>query len=152
MNKPDANRELTTILLVEDDDVDAISVSRALKTLENPVRVVRARDGVEALAILRGEGQPAADALAVTRPYLIVLDLVMPRMDGHEFLANLRDDPELRSSVVFVLTTCDEDEDRSRAHSHHIAGFIRKELAAKGSRSVARLLDRFIDQVEFPHR
>ena len=87
------------VLLVDDDDVDAEMVVRGFKNhrIANPVTV--AENGTEALKILRGNGHgPFA------KPFLILLDLNMPGMNGFEFLEQLRDDSKLRDSVVFVLT------------------------------------------------
>ena len=80
------NGKPVTILLVEDDDIDAETVRRALEELKigNPLRV--ARDGLEGLEILRGENGHEA----IEKPYLILLDLNMPRMNGLEFLAAIR--------------------------------------------------------------
>src|SRR5690606_24646767 len=88
-----------TVLLVDDDDVDVEAVRRAFRKakIANPVEV--ARDGLEALKMLRG-GSPGR---AVSKPYIIILDLNMPRMDGIEFLNELRTDPEHHDAVVFVL-------------------------------------------------
>ena len=93
-----------TLLLVEDDAVDAEAIQRAFRQqrIANPFVVVR--DGVEALAALRGERGPL-----VPHPFLVLLDVNMPRMNGIEFLEALRADPVLSRTVVFVLTTSDRD-------------------------------------------
>ena len=108
-----------SILLVDDDEVDRRAVMRSFQKhkIENPI--MTARDGREALEILRGEG---GDALE--RPYMILLDLRMPRMDGLEFLAELRGDPKLRDSIVFVLTTSDLEKDRTESYNYNVAGYI----------------------------
>ena len=93
--------ENVSILIVDDDEIDVRAIQRELKQqrVESPVYV--ARDGREGLAMLRGEaGQPP-----VPRPYMILLDLHMPRMNGLQFLQDIRSDPELNDSIVFVLTT-----------------------------------------------
>lgn len=111
-----------TLLLVDDDDVDIMSICRALtaKGIENPLVV--AHDGVEALECLRGENGRER----VEPPFIILLDLNMPRMDGIEFLGELRSDPALRHSVVYVLTTSSAQNDRLKAHAHNVDGFITK--------------------------
>ena len=89
------------ILLVEDDEVDVMAVKRALKTLKIANPFFRAADGIEALEMLRGTGGKKQ----LPSPYIVLLDLNMPRMDGLEFLDELRQDPALHRSVVFVMTT-----------------------------------------------
>lgn len=134
------------ILLVEDDEIDAEVVTRALmqQRIANPVVVVR--DGVEALERLRGEdGQPPLE-----RPFLILLDLNMPRMNGIEFLQNLRSDPAISDSIVFVLTTSDADRDRVAAYEQLIAGYIVKGHAGEDFVSVVNIVDLYWRYVEFP--
>jgi CheY-like chemotaxis protein len=96
------------ILLVEDDEVDVMRVQRGFHQLRIANEIVRARDGIEALEILRGAGSRAR----IETPYLVLLDINLPRMTGLEFLAALRADEELKVTVVFVLTTSKNDEDR----------------------------------------
>ena len=81
-----------------------------------------AKDGVEALQYLRREGE-FGDA---PRPDLILLDLNMPRMDGQEFLKELKADEELRSIPVVVLTSSDADEDIHRSYDLQAAGYVKK--------------------------
>src|SRR5437879_6124904 len=120
-----ADRPLN-ILLVEDDELDVMSIRRAFKknNIVNPLYV--ARDGVEALAMLRGE--PGALAIPDQRQ-LILLDLNMPRMGGIEFLRELRADPALRATPVIVLTTSDEERDKVDAYNLNVAGYIVKPIA-----------------------
>lgn len=132
-----------TIFLVDDDDVDAMAVERALTNLKIANPVVRARDGVEALALLREPGQ-------VRRPYIILLDINMPRMNGIEMLVALRADPALSSAVVFVLTTSKSDEDRVAAYKQHVAGYIVKNKVSDGFMSVITLIDQYWRVVELP--
>ena len=110
------------ILLVEDDRVDIMTVQRALKKIDvsNPLYV--ARTGVEALAMLRGDGVPAIEPI----PSLILLDLNLPKMGGVEFLRELRADPVLRSLHVIVLTSSNEPRDRSAAFEYEVDDYIVK--------------------------
>ena len=125
-----------TLLLVEDDDVDAMGVERALEKRRIANTLVRARDGIEALEFLRGG--------KVARPFLILLDLNMPRMGGLEFIRTVRADPELCDSVVFVLTTSKSDEDLAAAYRAHVAGYMVKsrdrQLLQRSRRTARRLL------------
>lgn len=134
------------LLVVEDDAVDLMAIQRGLKSMRiaNPVTV--ARDGVEALECLRGlNGREK-----LPRPFLILLDLKMPRMDGLEFLAALRADPELSDSVVFVLTTSKYDEDVAAAYAKQIAGYIVKGTLADEFLRVVDLLEAYWRIVELP--
>ena len=90
-----------SILLVEDDDVEVMKVRRALNKIQfaHPLHV--ASDGVEALSLLRGSRKNELTHY----PRMVLLDLNMPRMNGHEFLKELRSDPSLKKMVVVVLTT-----------------------------------------------
>ena len=121
--------ELTmlNILLVEDDDVDVMTVQRAFKkgNITNPLYV--AGNGIEALAMLRGEmGQPSSIPL---ERRIILLDLNMPKMNGLEFLQALRADSTIGHIPVIVLTTSNEEQDRLQAYNLNVAGYILKPIA-----------------------
>lgn len=138
--------EEVSVLLVDDDDVDVMAVKRAFRKakIANPLYV--ARDGVEGLAMLRGqEGHET-----VPRPYIIILDLNMPRMDGFEFLGELRKDPKHHNAVVFVLTTSQADEDRAASYDMNVAGYIVKSDVGEGFLSVTNLLDSYWRVVLLP--
>ena len=109
-------------LLVEDDDAHAELVGMALQ--ENGVKttVDRVRDGEEALAYLRREGDYAEAA----RPDVILLDLKVPKMDGLEVLASIKEDPTLRRIPVLVMTTSDAEADRARAYYNHANSYLVK--------------------------
>ncbi|HSW08592.1 response regulator [Aquabacterium sp.] len=135
-----------TVLLVEDDDVAAESVLRSLNRISAPFPVVWAEDGLVALAALRGEDA----ARRVPRPRVILLDLNMPRMNGFEFLQQLRNDPALADDVVFVLTTSDADSDRTRAYHAHIAGYMVKAAVGPQFSKLAQLLTDYHTAVQLP--
>lgn len=109
------------ILLVEDDRVDVMTVQRALRKnrFSSPLHI--ARTGLEALAMLRGEGRPQIPA-----PSLILLDLNLPKMSGIEFLKELRADRDLQSSRVIVLTSSNEPQDRDAAFQYEVDDYIVK--------------------------
>lgn len=134
------------ILIVDDDEVDIRAVRRAFRELgiANPVHV--ANDGIEALRLLRGEG--GRDRLA--RPILILLDLRLPRMSGMEFLQELRADDDLETSIVFVLTTSEEDADKLAAYRRHIAGYMVKSSASGDFAHVLEWMRGFLRTIEFP--
>jgi CheY-like chemotaxis protein len=94
-----------------------------------------ARNGLEALSLLRGIGTQGP----LPQPCLILLDLHMPQMNGFEFLQELRQDLILSASLVFVLTTSNDNCDKQVAYQHHVAGYLLKsELAAMGSHTAQR--------------
>ncbi len=142
------NSDEITILLVDDDELDVRCVKEAFRDQKISNPLIRASNGLEALEILRGEGR--REALA--RPYLILLDLKMPRMNGIEFLAELRDDPNLSDSIVFVLTTSDDDRDKIAAYKQHVAGYLLKQDAGDEFLDAVRMLDYFTLSVHFPNR
>lgn len=137
-----------TLLLIEDDTVDAEAIQRAFRAqrIANPFVVVP--DGVEALKALRG----AEGYEPVPRPYLILLDLNMPRMSGIEFLEAIRRDPELHRSIVFVLTTSNREEDKLAAYEKHVAGYILKSRAGEDFLEVTKMLRSYWRIIEFPPR
>ncbi len=117
------NRKLN-ILLVEDDKVDIMNVQRAFKknNILHPLFI--ASNGLEALEMLRGrDGRPS---VIPSYRRLILLDLNMPKMGGIEFLQQLRTDPILQSIPVVILTTSDQDCDRTDAYKLNVAGYILK--------------------------
>ena len=134
------------ILLVEDDTIDVMALKRALqqRQLTNPLTV--ARDGVEALEILRGGPEQAP----LSKPYMILLDLSLPRMNGIEFLEILRADPALQDAIVFMLTTSRADEDRSAAYRLNVAGYMVKSDLSDGLLRVVTMLESYWRVVEFP--
>lgn len=138
--------EPVNILLVEDDDVDAEGVERALESAKilNPIH--RARDGVEALDMLRGTNGKDA----IKPPLLILLDLNMPRMTGIEFLDELRKDENLHRTVVFMLTTSQAERDKLAAYEHHVAGYVAKSKAGDDFTKLIEMLDHYWRIVELP--
>lgn len=134
------------ILLVEDDEIDAEAILRAFRKqkIGNPITVVS--DGVDALNLLRGTHGHAK----LPYPYLVLLDINLPRMNGIEFLQTIRKDPLLERSIVFVLTTSERDEDKMAAYDEQIAGYLVKSRAGVDFTSVVTMLNSFWRIVEFP--
>ncbi|MDF0534729.1 response regulator [Shewanella yunxiaonensis] len=131
-----------SILLIDDDDIDHMAVARAMTQLRLLNPLVRARDGVEALELLRQQ--------RVKCPYLILLDLNMPRMNGIEFLEELRHEKGLSQSVVFVLTTSAADEDKVAAYEHHVAGYMVKHHIKDEFLSIFNMLENYWRIVVLP--
>lgn len=110
------------IFLVEDNRGDIRLIQEALKSTTTEYEVVVARDGMEAMAYLRRDGE-YADA---TRPDLILLDLNLPKKDGREVLAEIKADPSLKYIPVVVLTTSRNEEDISKSYDLHVNCYISK--------------------------
>ena len=118
--------KLLNILLVEDDSVDVMNVQRAFvkNNINNPLHI--AFNGVEALNMLRGSnGKPKLNPM----PRIILLDINMPKMNGLEFFRALRNDDDLKSVSVFVMTTSNDDQDKIEAYNLNVAGYILKPLS-----------------------
>jgi len=111
-------RSSKSILLVEDDNVDAMTVKRALKDLKITNELVRKGNGEEALEYLRNNGHK--------KPCVILLDLDMPKMGGLELLEILKTDSDLRTIPVVVLTTSENEEDRIKSFGFSAAGYMVK--------------------------
>lgn len=131
-----------SLLIVDDDDIDATALRRALHKLKLLNPLYRVKDGLEALEILRNGDIPS--------PYVILLDINMPRMNGIEFLEVLRADPELTHAVVFVLTTSKSDEDIIAAYREHVAGYLLKQRMDSDFLQVISLLDHYWKVIELP--
>ena len=138
-----ANEKMLNILLVEDDEVDVMNVRRAFKknNICNPLWV--AGNGVEGLELLRS-GEIPSDRR------LILLDLNMPRMNGIEFLRELRADPQLRPIPVVVLTTSDDERDRVEAYNLNVAGYILKPVTLVNFVEAMATLNKYWSLVELP--
>jgi len=134
------------ILLVEDDVVDQKVVTRAFHDMKiaNPIHI--AGNGLKALAMLRGHDGHTQ----ISRPYIILLDLNMPQMNGIEFLQELRKDPEHKSAVVFVLTTSKAEEDRVAAYDSIVAGYVVKSNVGPGFMKLVDMIDHYWKIVELP--
>jgi CheY-like chemotaxis protein len=133
------------LLHVEDDDLCIMGLARAFKAakIANPVSF--AHDGIDALEMLRG----TSGRRRLPRPYLILLDLNMPRMGGVEFLEELRKDEDLRKSIVFIMTTSGAEEDKAKTYNLGVAGYILKTRADAFLEATA-LLGTYCRVVEFP--
>ncbi len=129
------------VLLVEDDDVAAESVIRSLKKVVPEVPVINARHGREALEMINESGK-------IQSPYIVLLDLNMPVMDGFEFLEEVRSTPDLSNTVIFVLTTSNDDRDRMQAYHHNVAGYMVKSAVGPQFSKLAHLLRTYKDAVE----
>ena len=141
MNTP--LERLLNILLVEDDEVDVLNVRRAFQKnhITNPLFV--ASNGLEALEQLRGHSIPRDRRI-------VLLDLNMPKMNGIEFLRELRQDPELKATPVVVLTTSNDERDRIEAYNLNVAGYLLKPVTFSNFCEVMTALNKYWALVELP--
>lgn len=137
----------TSLLLIDDDEVDVMTVRRAFKknNITNPLYI--AHDGLEALTMLRGDALPK---LLTGQRRLILLDLNMPKMGGIEFLRELRADPELKPIPVIVLTTSNEDQDKVEAYNLNVAGYILKPVTFSKFVEAVETLNKYWSLSEMP--
>lgn len=137
------------VLLVEDDPGDVLMTQEAFEEHKVRNRLNVVSDGADALAYLRREGK-YADAV---RPDLILLDLNLPRRDGREVLAEIKDDEVLRSIPVVVLTTSQADEDILRSYQLHANAYVTKPVDFERFIQVVRQIDEFfVSVVKLPPR
>jgi CheY-like chemotaxis protein len=131
------------ILVVDDDDADALMISEALASSERDTTVRRVVDGQEALDYLRREGKfPDAH-----RPDLILLDLNMPRMDGRETLAAIKTDDALKAIPVVILTTSGATPDIRASYQRRANAYVTKPFGLDDFEDTVRQIDRFYREV-----
>ncbi|GAB4540219.1 MAG: response regulator [Thermodesulfovibrionia bacterium] len=130
------------IMIVDDDEVDVMTIKRALKEIKitNPLYI--ARNGEEALEILRNGKKE--------HPALILLDLNMPRMGGIEFLRVIKQDDGLKKIPVVVLTTSSEDEDRVESFNLGVSGYMIKPVEYIRFVEVVKVIDLYWTLSELP--
>jgi CheY-like chemotaxis protein len=134
------------ILLVEDDDGDAKAVERTFLKARIANPILRVRDGVEAIEMLKGtDQQPRLEP-----PYLLLVDLNMPRMNGIQLVSAIREDPGLHETIIFMLTTSNRAEDKQAAYSLNVTGYILKERAGEDFLKLFNLVDTYWRIVEMP--
>jgi CheY-like chemotaxis protein len=135
------------ILLIDDDEVDCMNVQRAFKksNISNPLSI--AHNGIEGLDMLRGtNGVSKLDPM----PRIILLDINMPKMNGLEFLKELRNDKDLHNISVFIMTTSNDDKDRFEAYNYNVAGYIIKPISFENFVAAISILNNFWQLCEQP--
>ena len=142
-------RNNVPILLVDDDQVDVMTVQRAFKrnNMADPLMVVG--NGKEAVDYLRHQGE-YADAVKFARPGIILLDLNMPVMNGIEFLRVIKVDEALKKIPVIVLTTSKEESDRVESFNLSVAGYIIKPVEFEKFVEAVRVLNLYWTLSELP--
>lgn len=143
MIKPDIQ---PTFVIVDDDDVDREVIRRALRKCGSTNPIVEAGDGAEALDILKG----GAFAAPVQKPFVVILDLNMPRMNGFEFLDKIRRDPDIKNTPTFVLSTSNAAADKEKAYRRCISGYIVKSHENKSLAAAMAMLDQFQRVIAHP--
>jgi CheY-like chemotaxis protein len=140
------NSAPVTILLVEDDDIDAMTVKRGLAATRIANPLMRAHDGVEALEMLLGSNGKTK----LRPPYLLLVDIRMPRLDGLGLIRAIRSNPALQRTVIFILTTSDNDRDLAAAYDAHVAGYIVKSNTRDHFIRLAQMLEYYLMIVSPP--
>lgn len=130
------------LLLVEDDDLDVMNVHRALAQAPEIASITVARDGIEALKLLRAGELP-------TERLVTVIDLRMPRMSGLDLLKELRGDPRLKRIPTVILTTSDDPHDRDAAFCLGAAGYFVKPAAPGRFRQIMDAMRSYWSVAEF---
>ncbi len=127
------------LLLVDDDDDDVRFIEKTIKTTVPKALVLRAKDGLEAMAMLRCE----APYNQSPRPSLVLLDLNMPRMNGYEVLQAVKSEPELKSIPVVVLSTSDDAEDVAKCYALRANSYVVKPAQLSRFREVVQAIGNF---------
>jgi len=135
-------RSFKPILLVEDDQVDAMTVKRALKEIKVTNRLDIVNNGEEALTFLKNSENE--------KPGIILLDLNMPRMNGIEFLKIAKKDESLKKIPVVVLTTSKEDQDKVDSFNLGVAGYMIKPVDYRKFVEVVKTIDMYWTLSELP--
>ncbi len=135
-------RDNKTILLVEDDQIDIMTVKRALKKIDVTNPIAEAHNGEEALDYLRNNPD--------NKPGIILLDINMPRMNGIEFLGVIKENKEFKLIPVIMLTTSKEDQDRLSSFNLQVAGYMIKPVDFSQFLEVMKAIDSYWSFSELP--
>jgi two-component system response regulator len=131
------------VLLVEDDPGDVLIAREALQAAKLDTRLDVVSDGVQAIEFLRRQG----DYADRERPDLILLDLNLPRMSGHEVLAEVKADPDLRRIPIVVLTTSTAVDDVVKSYDLHANVYVAKPVDFNAFAQVVKKIDEFFGDV-----
>ncbi|MCF6458858.1 response regulator [Pseudoalteromonas sp. MMG024] len=138
------------ILMADDDEDDRLLTQDALEESRVINNLYFVNDGVELLAYLNNQA-PFEDKQKYPRPNIILLDLNMPRMDGREALKLIKENAELRSIPVVILTTSKQEEDKLRGYDLGAASYITKPVTFEGLVELMKQLGKYwIEIVELP--
>lgn len=130
------------VLLIDDDDIDVISVKRAFKKQKIDNLITRKCNGIEGLTYLRERDS--------NNVVMVLLDLHMPLMNGFEFLHAIRNDTQLQKTLVFVMSTSSSEDDINKAYDCNVAGYILKDNVGKDFEHLTHLIKNYEKVVQFP--
>ena len=134
--------KIVSILIVEDDEVDVMAIRRAFQetNISNPIYI--AKDGIEALQKLRSREIPY--------PYIVLMDLNMPRMNGIDCMKEIRTDRNLKRTTIFALSTSNDEKDKLRAYDCNVAGYIVKSDIGNEFGKALKMLYQYLNVVDLP--
>jgi CheY-like chemotaxis protein len=127
------------VLLVEDSPGDVRLTQEAFREANSRIRLHVASDGVEAMAFLRHEGIH----IDAPRPDFILLDLNLPKMDGREVLAHIKNDESLKTIPTIILTTSSAEEDIVRSYQLHANCYLSKPVQLNEFENVVKSINDF---------
>jgi len=135
--------KIVSILIVEDDEVDVMAIRRAFQetNISNPIYI--AKDGIEALQKLRSREIPY--------PYIVLMDLNMPRMNGIDCMKEIRTDRSLKRTTIFALSTSNDEKDKLSAYDCNVAGYIVKSDIGNEFGKALKMLYQFLNVVDLPN-
>lgn len=141
------NNKPFSILHIDDDQVDRMIIEKVIRKSGITTHLFHAADGEEALDLLRGtNGKTVPDPM----PDIIITDINMPRMNGLEFLKELRSDPQLHHISVLIMTTSNDDADRKEAFSYNVSGYVIKPVDIHQFESTFQILHAYWKLSEWP--
>ncbi len=137
------------LMLVDDDEIDIKDLQRTFKKnkINNPLHV--ATNGVEALNKLLGQN---GEKKLKPTPQIIILDINMPKMNGIEFMQNIRTNKKLKSLLIFILTTSNNEKDKIDAYNLNVAGYIVKPFQISDFMEIISSLHHYWNLLEFPNK
>lgn len=138
------NIKKLSIVIIDDNDFDSTAMKKSLQErhLVNPIHDYKS--AARALEALKNKEIPS--------PYFIILDLCMPEKDGIDFLRELRKDPDLSNSIVFVVTGSNKENDFAESHQFNIAGYINKSNVSNDFSELAFMFEDYWNVIELPVR
>lgn len=135
-----------SFLIIEDNELDAEKIVRSMRRLNMTNTTTRVKDGEAALDVLRGTNGQSI----LLEPYIILLDINMPRMNGVEFLKAIRADSNIGHAPVFVLTTSDRQQDIDAAYSYNVCGYVVKPVKLEQMDAALSALNAYWNLTELP--